>query len=221
MYGRVSTILDFLDLIQEGNIGLINAIDSFDVRLGIKLSTYASLKIKTAIVKAYGNFGETIRIPLWLYQKYNQYKSFKSNYYQQYAEEPDESLIKASVELSDKQLHQLIKIENNVINLISLDSVVISGKSDTEATELSNLVASKNDSYSNLLNTMDDIALLKILRENLSKQEYDVLNYRYISDNKSQKEIGQILGVTNKRVSQIEKKALEKTKRYLEIPKKL
>lgn len=210
-FGRPNTSMGFLDLIQEGNIGLMKAVDRYNPNLGYKFSTYATWWIRQAITRSQANSDSTIRVPVHLRQLFYKYVKYKDNYQKKNGHYPSEEEVKSYLKLKGNQYDILIHVENNVQSLASLNSLV---SDDGDSNELEDFVADKkSDDYNNSINKMNDYGLMYNLKEELPKIYYYILYYRVlISENLSLEEVAQRIGVTRERVRQIEKKALMKAK---------
>lgn len=210
-FGRPNTSMGFLDLIQEGNIGLMKAVDRYNPNLGYKFSTYATWWIRQAITRSQANSDSTIRVPVHLRQLFYKYVKYKDNYQKKNGHYPSEEEVKSYLKLKGNQYDILIHVENNVQSLASLNSLI---SDDGDSNELEDFVADKkSDDYNNSINKMNDYGLMYNLKEELPKIYYYILYYRVlISENLSLEEVAQRIGVTRERVRQIEKKALMKAK---------
>ena len=202
--------LDFLDLIQEGNAGLIKAIDNYDLSKGYKFSTYAMYWIKQSITRAIHNLGRNIRVPVHYYKNLGDYNKAIKTLRDKLNREP------ILDEIAD---YLCISIEEvNKLYILQQDTISINSKvDDYENTELGDFISDEQESpeeYFINKNMSKEIKKL-LIQCNLSERMNNVLIYRYGldgSDPKTLEEIGQILGVTRERVRQIELNALNKIK---------
>lgn len=201
--------VDILDLISEGNIGLMRAIKKFDLSKNVKISTYATWWIKQAVSRYIADNSKTIRIPVHYNLKINKYMSTVKKLTQMYGSVPSDKMV---AEYLDMSLNDVEDIKNVIYNnyCFSLDyclgededNAVIDVMADEETTE---------DIYFNK-------ELREIINECLSElrpQEIDVLKYRfgfYGGRIYKLEEVGKIYGVTRERIRQIESKALRKLK---------
>ena len=202
-----SCSIPLMDLVQEGNIGLIEAVKRFDNTKGYKFSTYAVYWIKRNIVIAITNNSRTIRLPANIVDIVR--KIHKLN---------KESLQKNNRELTLKELSKALKLpEERIADImevavapISLDYIV----DDDNDTEIKDLIADKTISGSDVLLSKDNQrqAIIDVLNT-LTEKEKIILSMRFGLDdgvNRTLEDVGQILGITRERVRQIEIKALKK-----------
>lgn len=203
--------LTFLDLIQEGNLGLITAVDKYDVKKGFNFSTYAIWWIRQAITKAIEYKGRTIRIAAHVYEKVQLYKKVFRNLELKLNREPTINEIADEMELSVSEVSDLQQLQ---IDVVSINAII----EDEKRTELEDFIVSTDESPEDIAtkeNMKQDINNL-LISCNLKPRERDILILRYGLDGKEPMtlvEIGKIYNLTRERVRQIESNALKKIRK--------
>lgn len=205
--GYVNRGLAMPDLIQEGNLGLMKAVDKFEYRRGYKFSTYATWWVRQAVTRAVADYGNTIRIPVHMTESYNKIRRIKQKYLQEHGKQPSDN------ELAQLSGVPLPKVQLLIQAMRGVESIDAPIGDDEDATKLDFVRGDEEqDPQRRFMVTAMEEEIKKSL-DRLTDREATVLRLRYgigTSHDHTLEEVGRSMGLTRERVRQIESAAIRK-----------
>jgi RNA polymerase primary sigma factor len=202
--------MPLLDMIQEGNLGLLTAIEKYDYRLGYKFSTYATWWIRQAINRAIADKSRTVRLPVHMAEAFNKVRRAERKLMLELGREPTEEEVAAETGFSLEKTREILQVSRETV---SLDVPV---GEDEDTTTLGDLVEDKQilSPVAHMMES-DLRSQMEELLNRLPGKEGDIIRMRFGfggEEPKTLQEIGELLGVSRERIRQIEKKALTRLK---------
>ena len=201
--------MQFLDLIQEGNVGLMKAVDKFEYRRGFKFSTYATWWIRQAITRAIADQSRTIRVPVHMIEMINKVNRVSRGHLQEFGFEPDAAMLAQKLELPEAKVREIMKVAKEPVSM----EMPVGDEGDTtlgDFIEDTHNVAPMEAAMQSGLRT-----IVSELLEGLTAREAKVVRMRFgidMSSDHTLEEVGRQFDVSRERIRQVEAKAMRKLK---------
>jgi RNA polymerase primary sigma factor len=201
--------MQFLDLIQEGNVGLMKAVDKFEYRRGFKFSTYATWWIRQAITRSIADQARTIRIPVHMIETINKMNRLSRQHLQEFGFEPDAATLAAKMEISEDKIRSIMKIAKEPVSM----ELPIGDDGDSSVGDFIEDTNNTAPIEAAMQSGLRDV--VKDMLDSLTPREAKVLRMRFgidMSSDHTLEEVGKQFDVTRERIRQIEAKAMRKLK---------
>jgi RNA polymerase primary sigma factor len=201
--------MQFLDLIQEGNVGLMKAVDKFEYRRGFKFSTYATWWIRQAITRAIADQSRTIRVPVHMIEMINKVNRVSRGHLQEFGFEPDAAMLAQKLELPEAKVREIMKVAKEPVSM----EMPVGDEGDTtlgDFIEDTHNVAPMEAAMQSGLRS-----IVSELLEGLTAREAKVVRMRFgidMSSDHTLEEVGRQFDVSRERIRQVEAKAMRKLK---------
>lgn len=213
---QFNSSMPFEDVIEEGNLGLIKAVNKYDPGLGNKFSTYAIWWVRQAICRAYADKSSIIRKPVHYYEKLIKYKTFINKFVSENGYEPSVDEIANGMGINRDLVFDLIFYNGDII---SLETPILNGNNDSDSFLGDFIKADNVNIDEEVLSNIFYDEVIGLLNDNFNKREIQILSYRMglNSDERiyTLQDVGDMFGITRERVRQIEGKAKKRLKRLL------